>query len=77
MALFGLIRTVTLQRYDQVAMNRRQRAPGHDQAAIRPVRESRDSAFDLASVEHTDRAHLHPERRRHGLDYGELADRGR
>ena len=57
-------------------MNARQRAPRHDQAAIRGAREGRDGALDLAGVAHVDRAHLHPERRRHGLDGAELADPG-
>ena len=62
------------QRDDQIAMNRRQRARRHDQAAIRGAREGRDGALDLAGVAHVDRAHLHPERRRHGLDCAELAE---
>ena len=55
---------------------RRQRARRHDQAAIRRARERRDGALDFAGVAHVDRAHLHPERRRHGLDGAELADPG-
>ena len=55
-------------------MNERQRAPCHDQAAIRRAREGRDGALDLAGVAHVDRAHLYSERRRHGLDGAELAD---
>ena len=57
-------------------MTHRQRARRHDQAAIRGAREGRDGALDLGRVAHVDRAHLHPERRRHGLDDGELADPG-
>ena len=38
------------------------------------AREVTTDAFDLAGIAHVDRAHLHPERRRHGLDDGELAD---
>ena len=64
------------QRDDQIAMNDRQSAPRHDQAAIRGAREGRDGALDLAGVAHVDRAQLHPERRRHGLDGAELADPG-
>ena len=64
------------KRDDQIAMNDRRRARRHDQAAIRGARECRDGALDLAGVAHVDRAHLHPERRRHGLDCGELADPG-
>ena len=56
------------KRDDQIAMNERQRARRHDQAAIRRARESRDGALDLAGIAHVDRAQLHPERRRHGLD---------
>ena len=44
------------QRDDQIAMNRRQRARRHDQAAIRGAREGRDGALDLAGVAHVDRA---------------------
>jgi len=62
------------QRDDQIAMNRRQRAPCHDQAAIRAARESGDGALDLDRVVHLDRAQLHPERWSHGLNRAELAD---
>src|SRR6266700_4110862 len=55
-------------------MNHGQRARRHNQAAIRRARECRDGALDLAGVAYVDRADLHPDRRRHGLDYGELAD---
>ena len=64
------------ERDDQIAMKRRQCARRHDQAAIRRSRECRDGALDFASIAHIDRAHLHPERRRHGLDGGKLADPG-
>jgi hypothetical protein len=64
------------QRDDQIAMSARQRARRHDQAAIRGARECRDGALDLAGVAHVDRAYLHADRRRHGLDYGELANPG-
>src|SRR5262249_23822886 len=37
------------------------------------MREGSDSALDLAGITHVDRAHLHPERRRDGLDRSELA----
>ena len=50
------------------------KAPRHDQAAIRDAREGRDGALDLALVAHVDRVHLHPERRRDGLDCAELAE---
>ena len=55
---------------------RDQRARCHDQAAIRGASEGRDRALDLAGVAHIDRAHLHPERRRHRLDRAELARPG-
>src|SRR6266545_7579733 len=55
-------------------MNVRQPARRHDQAAIRDRRECRERALDLAGVAHIDRAQLHPERWRRGLDYGELTD---
>jgi hypothetical protein len=35
-----------------------------------------DGALDLAGVAHVDRAHLHPKRRRRGLDSAPLADPG-
>src|SRR6516165_4597029 len=58
-------------------MNRR-RARRHDQAAIRGTREGRDGALDLAGVvAYVDRAYIHADRWRHGLDDGELADPGR
>src|SRR6516164_9452829 len=58
-------------------MNRR-RARRHDQAAIRGPSEGRDGAFDLAGVvAYVDRAYIHADRRRDGLDDGELADPGR
>src|SRR5215510_128858 len=56
------------QRGDQLAMNDRQRAPRHDQAAIWGMREGRDSALDLACIAYAEGAQLHPQRRRHGLD---------
>ena len=37
---------------DQIAMNLRQRAPCHDYAAIRGVRECSDGALDLAGIAH-------------------------
>ena len=51
-----------------------QRAPRHDQAAIRPACEGRKRTLNLGRVGHVDRAHLDPERRRHGLDRAELTD---
>ena len=64
------------QRDDQLAMSDRQHARRHNQANVRGAREGRDGALDLAGVAHADRAHLHPERRRHRLDRGELANPG-
>ena len=64
------------QRDDQIAMNVRRPARCHDQTAIGGARERRDGALDLVGVAHVDRVHLHPERRRHGLDDGELAGAG-
>src|SRR6187431_871893 len=54
-------------------MKERQRAPCHDQAAIAGTREGGDAALDPSRVAHIDRAHLHPERRRRGLDRAPLA----
>ena len=61
---------------DQIALNARQRAPRHDHAAITRTRECRDGALGLAGVAQVERAHLHADRPRHGLDDGELADPG-
>src|SRR5262249_1297576 len=41
-------------RDDQFAMNERQRAPCHDQAAVRGAREDRDAALDLGRGAHLD-----------------------
>src|SRR5215510_11843091 len=38
------------QRDDQIAMARRRRAPGHDQAVVRPFGERSDGPFDLAGL---------------------------
>jgi Resolvase, N terminal domain len=61
---------------DQITTNHRQRARRHDKAAIRGVREGGDGTLDLGRVAHVDWARVHANRRRHGLDYGELADPG-
>jgi hypothetical protein len=61
------------KRDDQVAMNHRQRAPRQDHAAVRGAREGRNSAFDLAGIEHVDRAQINAERRRHRLERAPLA----
>jgi hypothetical protein len=41
-----------------------------------PTDSDRDGALDLAGVAHVVRAHLHPKRRRRGLDSAPLADPG-
>ena len=58
---------------EQSALNGRQCTRHHNQTAIARTSECRDGLLDLASLAHVDRAYLHPERRRHGLDDGELA----
>src|SRR5262245_57578851 len=57
-------------------MNDRQRAPRHDQAAIRGARERGHDALDLACIAYAEGAYLHPQRRRHGLDGAPLAKPG-
>ena len=59
---------------DQIAMNRRRRARGHDQASVRVARECRDVTLNLAGDAHANRAYLHAERRPHGLDRPQLAE---
>src|SRR5262245_43257098 len=59
---------------DQIALNARQHARRHDQTAITRTRECRDSALGLVGVAQVERAHLHADRPRYGLDDGELAD---
>src|SRR5262245_64055255 len=54
----------------------RQRAPRHDQAAIRGSREGCDVALDLIGIAHSVWAQLHPERRSHGLDCTQLPTAG-
>src|SRR5262249_19607871 len=65
------------QLYNYIARNRRLYGARHNQAAIRTLRECRDGALDLAGVTHADRADLHPERWRRGLDRAELGRPGR
>ena len=65
------------QRNDQPAMKYRRRAPRHDQAAIRTLRERRDGALNLAGIARIDRAQLNAQRRRRGLDHAELGGPGR
>jgi hypothetical protein len=64
------------KRDDQFAMNHCQRARRQNKTTVRRAREGRDGALDLAGIAHVDRADLHAERRRHGLNDGELADPG-
>jgi hypothetical protein len=45
-------------------------------AAVRAARESRNRTLDLAGVAHVYWPYVHPDRRRYGLDYGELAYAG-
>src|SRR5262249_37592441 len=49
----------------------------HDEAAIREPRERGNGTLDLAGIAHVDRAYLHSERWRRGLDRAELASPGR
>jgi hypothetical protein len=65
-----------LQGNDQIVMNIRRRTRRQDQAAIGGQCEDRNGALDLAGVAHVVRAHLHPKRRRRGLDSAPLADPG-
>ena len=65
------------QRDDQPAMKYRPRAPGHDQAAIRTLRERRNGALDLARIPQVDRTQLYAKCRRDGLNYAELGGSGR
>src|SRR5262249_15169454 len=55
-------------RDDQIAVNDRPRAPCQYQPAIRASCESHERSLHLGGVAHVDRAQLHPERRRHGLN---------
>src|SRR5262249_57441903 len=53
---------------DQIAMNDRQRASRQNQTPIRAACEGSQRALDLAGIAHIDRAKLHSERWRHGLN---------
>jgi len=64
------------KRDDRFSMNDPHRASRHDQPPILPARERRDGAVDFSGIAHVDRAQLHPQRRRHGLDSAELPDPG-
>ena len=64
------------KRDDQTAINKTRPAGGHDQSTIWGSREGRDDALDLAGVALVERADLHPERRRHGLNDTELGGAG-
>ena len=50
------------ERDDQLAMNDRQWARCHDQAAIRRAGKCSDGTLDFTGVAHVDRVRLHPER---------------
>src|SRR5262249_22586902 len=50
------------QRYDQLAMHRRPHAAGHDQSAVRTLREGSNCALDLAGIAHIYRTQLHTKR---------------
>src|SRR5262249_55399841 len=63
-------------RNDQIAMNNRPSARSHDQTTVRRTPEGHDSALDLALIANIDRAHLHAERWRYGLDDRKLANAG-
>ena len=58
-------------------MNRRYRSPHNNQTAIAGGRECRDGTLDPRRVPHTDRANLHPERRRRDLYDAELGGASR
>src|SRR5437588_372758 len=57
---------------DQFAMFTRLRARRHNQTAIRSTREIGYAALDLFGVAHADRAKLHPQLRRSGLNCAQL-----
>src|SRR5262245_24650752 len=64
------------QRDDQISLRHPSTARPYNQAAIWAAGECGDGALDLGRVTHASRADLHPERRRHRLDDGQLADPG-
>jgi len=47
------------KRYDQFAMNERERARRHDQATVSRLRKGREGGLDLAGVTKVERTHLH------------------
>ena len=57
-------------------MTQRHRARRHDQAGIAGARERRDGALDFGRIACVDRSQVHPQRRRNGLDGGELPNPG-
>jgi len=61
---------------DQIVILNCPAAPRKDHAAIRSICECCDRAFDFLPVAHVDRFNLHAERRRNGLNGGELAEPG-
>ena len=58
---------------NQVAVKAR-RSAGMDQAAVGNARKGGDGAFDLERVAHIDWHDFYAQRRRHGLDHGELSN---
>src|SRR5262249_28255585 len=58
-------------------MEYRSRAPSHDHAAVRTLRERRDGALDLAGIAHIGHAQVHAEGGRRSLDDAEHARSGR
>jgi hypothetical protein len=61
---------------DQIVILNCPAPPRKDHAAILSLWECCDRAFDFLPVAHVDRFNLHPERRRDGLNGGELAEPG-
>jgi len=64
------------ERNDQIPVYRCQCACCQDQTAVWSARERRHGALDLGRAAQVDRTHVHSDRRRRGLDDGELADPG-
>src|SRR5262249_17320820 len=64
------------KRNDQIAMNNRRCAPGHDQTAVWLTRDDTDGALDCSHIAHVDGAHVQSYRRRYSLNSAELAEPG-
>jgi hypothetical protein len=64
------------KRDDQLAMNRGQWAPGHDQTTVRSARECCDNALNFTGIARVDRVQFYPERWRHSLDGAEQSNPG-